>query len=99
MLAVALFAPEISSLHVRSIWFPFGTGVSRTQFAYVGFDVALFILLWYRLLIFAAMLRHPRQEPIRKTSGCRDGAAPPCPTRSKPGAAAPSLHWHPWLFG
>ncbi len=54
LMAVGLFAPEISSLHVRSIWFPFGTGVSRTQFAYVGFDTALFVMLWHRLSIFAA---------------------------------------------
>ncbi len=57
LMAVGLFAPEISSLHVRSIWFPFGTGVSRTQFAYVGFDAALFVMLWHRLSIFAAAVR------------------------------------------
>ena len=58
LMAVGLFAPEISGLHVRSIWFPFGTGVSRTQYAYVGFDVALFILWWRRLLSFAALVCH-----------------------------------------
>ena len=58
LMAVGLFAPEISRLGARSIWFPFGTGVSRTQFAYLGFDVALFGLLWHRLRSFAAVVCH-----------------------------------------
>ena len=60
LIAVGLFAPEISSLHVRSIWFPFGVGVSRTQFAYVGFDGALLALLWHRLLFFASAAHNQR---------------------------------------
>lgn len=47
LVAIGLFAPELSSLHVPSIWFPFGVGVSRTQFAYAAFDLTMFIVcLW-----------------------------------------------------
>jgi hypothetical protein len=50
LLGAGLFAQELSVLRLPGIWFPFGVGVSRTQFAYVGFDVALFALLMRRLL-------------------------------------------------
>jgi hypothetical protein len=33
VMAVALFAAELSAIGVPGIWFPFGVGVSRTQFA------------------------------------------------------------------
>lgn len=48
LMAVALFASELSVLHVPGIWFPFGVGVSRAQFAYAGMDVALFAFLLRR---------------------------------------------------
>lgn len=48
-LAVGLFARELVKLHIPGIWFPFGVGVSLSEYAYVLFDVALFILLLYRL--------------------------------------------------
>jgi hypothetical protein len=48
-----LFAQELSALHVPGIWFPFGTGVSRTQYVYAAFDVVMFVLLLLRLLSFA----------------------------------------------
>lgn len=47
------FARELSALGIKGIWFPFGTGVSRTQFAYATFDVVLFALLLRRFLFFA----------------------------------------------
>ncbi len=50
LLGAGLFAQELSVLRIPGIWFPFGVGVSRTQFAYAGFDVALFALLMRRLL-------------------------------------------------
>jgi hypothetical protein len=53
LISVGLFAQELSALHIRGIWFPFGTGVSRTQFAYAAFLVAQFALLLRRLLLFA----------------------------------------------
>jgi hypothetical protein len=33
VVAVALFAAELSAIGIPGIWFPFGVGVSRTQFA------------------------------------------------------------------
>jgi predicted permease len=53
LVSVGLFAQELSALHIPGIWFPFGTGVSRTQFAYAAFFAALFALLLRRLLFFA----------------------------------------------
>jgi len=44
LVSIGLFAPELSSLHIPGIWFPFGVGVSRTQFAYAAFDLVLFAL-------------------------------------------------------
>jgi predicted membrane channel-forming protein YqfA (hemolysin III family) len=52
-IAVALFAQELSAVHVPGIWFPFGTGVSRTQYAYAVFDIALASVLWHRLRGYA----------------------------------------------
>jgi hypothetical protein len=53
LVAAGLFADELSALHVPGIWFPFGTGVSRTQYVYAAFDVVMFGLLLRRLLNFA----------------------------------------------
>lgn len=46
--SIGVYARELSSLNVPGIWFPFGTGVSRTQYAYAAFAVLLFVLLWRR---------------------------------------------------
>lgn len=48
LVLIGLFAQELSQLGIKSIWFPFGTGVSRTQFAYAAFDFVFFALLWNR---------------------------------------------------
>lgn len=53
LVSVGLFAQELSQLGIKGIWFPFGTGVSRTQFAYAAFDVAMFALLWNRAQMLA----------------------------------------------
>jgi hypothetical protein len=60
LISAGLFAQELSDVRVPGIWFPFGTGVSRTQFAYAGFIVVMFALLFRRAL------RNPRTlaEPI-----------------------------------
>jgi hypothetical protein len=55
-MAIAVFAQELSAVHVPGIWFPFGTGVSRTQYAFAAFAVMLFVLL----------LRHAR--PVLRSS-------------------------------
>jgi len=44
-LSVGLFADELSLLGVPGIWFPFGVGVSRTEYAYAVFDIAFAGLL------------------------------------------------------
>lgn len=49
LIGVGLFASELSALHLPGIWFPYGTGVSRTQFAYAGADVTLALLFWRML--------------------------------------------------
>lgn len=39
LMTAGLYAQELSYLGVPGIWFPFGVGVSRTQFAFAGFAV------------------------------------------------------------
>ncbi|HEV2289807.1 MAG TPA: hypothetical protein VGR81_12745 [Candidatus Acidoferrales bacterium] len=53
LISIGLFASELSLLHIPGIWFPFGVGVSRTQYAYAGFDAVFFALLLQRLFSFA----------------------------------------------
>jgi hypothetical protein len=57
LVSIGLFASELSRLGVPGIWFPFGTGVSRTQYAYAAFDTVLFVLLLRRFLFFARSCR------------------------------------------
>jgi hypothetical protein len=44
-----LFPQDISALHVKGIWFPFGVGVSRTEYALAALNIPLFALLLRRL--------------------------------------------------
>jgi hypothetical protein len=55
VMSVALFAQEISLIGVPGIWFPFGVGVSRTEFAFAIFYVVLIALLLQRLYSFRAI--------------------------------------------
>jgi hypothetical protein len=48
-MAVALFAAEFSTIGVPGIWFPFGVGVSRTQFALALVIPLLCLLLHFRV--------------------------------------------------
>ncbi|WP_426270153.1 glycoside hydrolase family 2 [Dyella kyungheensis] len=45
---VGLFATEFNALGIPGIWFPFGTGVSRSQYAYGVFTALLFALILMR---------------------------------------------------
>ena len=45
LLAIGQFAEELWALRVQGIWFPFGVGVSRTQFAYAALIVVLGVLV------------------------------------------------------
>ncbi len=49
LVAAALFAQELSVLGVQGIWFPFGVGVSRTQYVLAALIPPLFVLLLRRL--------------------------------------------------
>ena len=67
LISVALFSTELSELGVPGIWFPFGVGVSLSQFAYAAFDVALFVLLRQRLQALAPA--RLQRTPARTLSG------------------------------
>ena len=54
---IGLFASELTRLGVPGIWFPYGVGVSRTEYAYFAFDIVLFIYLLKRLWQFAPSIR------------------------------------------
>jgi hypothetical protein len=47
--SIGLFATELSEIGFPGIWFPFGVGVSRTEYAYAAFGVVLFLYLLQRL--------------------------------------------------
>lgn len=51
LISIGQFAREVSSLGIPGIWFPFGTGVSRTQYVYAIFDVVFFAMLLRRFLV------------------------------------------------
>lgn len=57
VMAVALFPDELSLLHVKGIWFPFGVGVSRTEYAQAAAVVLLCAVLVRRMLGYARELR------------------------------------------
>jgi hypothetical protein len=49
LVAVSQFSVEVSAVGVPGIWFPFGVGVSRTQYAYAAMVVGLAVLLIRRI--------------------------------------------------
>jgi len=57
--AVGLFAEELTMLGVKGIWFPFGVGVSRTEYAYAVLIVALFALILERFVSLAQVATAP----------------------------------------
>ena len=65
LLSVGLFAAELSLIHIPGIWFPFGVGVSRTEYAYAAFDLVLVALLLRRLYSF----RVENLMSVKETSG------------------------------
>ena len=50
---IGLFATELSALGVPGIWFPYGTGVSRSQYAYAIFIALLLVLILMRSVGYA----------------------------------------------
>ncbi|WP_233842597.1 glycoside hydrolase family 2 [Dyella sp. 2HG41-7] len=53
LVGVGIFATEVSALGVPGIWFPYGTGVSRGQYAYAVFIPLLFLLIAMRWVGYA----------------------------------------------
>ncbi|NLR56840.1 glycoside hydrolase [Chitinophaga polysaccharea] len=46
LVSVGLFAQEFAQLHIiPGIWFPYGVGVSTTQYAYAAFTLVMYIIL------------------------------------------------------
>jgi hypothetical protein len=66
LVGVSQFSVEVSALGVPGIWFPFGVGVSRTQYAYAAMVVALAVLL-IRTVRAAVAARRPGESPIVAT--------------------------------
>jgi len=56
LVGVGLFATELNKLGIPGIWFPYGVGVARGQYAYAAFVVVLFGLILGRL-VRAARIR------------------------------------------
>jgi len=53
LVGVGLFAVELNALGIPGIWFPYGTGVARGQFAYAAFIALLFLLILMRSAKYA----------------------------------------------
>jgi surface polysaccharide O-acyltransferase-like enzyme len=70
LISVGQFAGEISTVGVPGIWFPFGVGVSRTQFVYVGFFVA--VVVWMRRAVGGA-----RKQKMAVGAGIGGGYSAP----------------------
>lgn len=49
LVGIGLFATELNALGIPGIWFPYGTGVARGQYAYAAFIVLMFGLILRRL--------------------------------------------------
>lgn len=45
LISIGLFAQEVSALGVTGIWFPYGVGVSRTQYVYAAFIILMYFVL------------------------------------------------------
>ncbi|AZA83129.1 glycoside hydrolase [Chryseobacterium lactis] len=48
LLSIGLFSQEVSALHIQGIWFPYGVGVSRTQYVYAAFVIVMLLVLIYK---------------------------------------------------
>ncbi|NLR80208.1 glycoside hydrolase [Chitinophaga eiseniae] len=57
--SIGLFSQEFAKLHIiPGIWFPYGVGVSTTQYAYAAFALVMYIILIQRnRKVFAAVYR------------------------------------------
>lgn len=53
LVGIGLFATELSALGIPGIWFPYGVGVARGQYAYAAFIPLLFLLILQRFIGYA----------------------------------------------
>jgi hypothetical protein len=53
LVGVGLFATELNAIGIPGIWFPYGTGVARGQYAYAIFIACLFALILMRSVGYA----------------------------------------------
>jgi len=58
--AVGLFANELTMIGMKAVWFPFGMGVSRTQFAYGALILVLFLMIVEQ---FVNLASPPKSDP------------------------------------
>ena len=61
LVGIGLFATELNTLVVPGIWFPYGTGVARGQYAYALFIVVLFALILMRSVEYARTSKTKRR--------------------------------------
>lgn len=64
LVSVGQFAPELSQIGLPGIWFPFGTGVSRAQFAYAFFFAVAALFFCLRLIQLARKVRGSRRIEV-----------------------------------
>ena len=48
LVGIGLFASELNAIGIPGIWFPYGTGVARGQYAYAAFIALFFVLILVR---------------------------------------------------
>lgn len=65
LVGIGLFATELSALGVPGIWFPYGTGVARGQYAYAVFIAMMFALIVMRMVEYARMSKVTAALPRR----------------------------------
>ena len=61
LVGIAQFQNELGVMHIRTIWFPFGVGLSLQVIASVALAAAIFVLLLRRLLL---SIRHQRETAL-----------------------------------
>ncbi len=61
LVSIAQFENDLSILHIRTTWFPFGAQISLGQIADIALAAAIFVLLLRRLLL---SIRHQRETAL-----------------------------------
>ena len=61
LVGISQFQNELGVLHIRTIWFPFGVGLSLQEIADIALAAAIFVLLLRRLSL---SIRHQRETAL-----------------------------------